>query len=113
MVETRSSTKKKHKQMADAVKGGLSVADAVRFFNVSERTIRGAMAVNKVSMSDKGRPLVILAAIYRAVPLRGMVMTSSLADIARRTKVTRQRVSQVFEEAKSLKLLKRSLTPGP
>ncbi len=98
--------------MAMAVKAGTSVQQVRIRFKVSERTVRGAMATHGVSMSDKGRPLVILAAIYRSTPPKCRTMTTSLADIARRTKVTRQRVSQVFEEAKSLGLIMPSLTPG-
>ena len=108
---TRPSTKKRYKDMASAIRGGLTVTQAARKFKASERTIRFAMSLHKVTTTSRGRPLVILAEIYCALPSKGNALRYSFAVIGQRAGgVSRQRVHQIFNEAIALGLLKTGLT---
>lgn len=107
---TKLSTMRRYRDMSDCVRSGTSIEQVAVDFDVSTRTIREAMKHCDVSLTERGRPLVILAEIYRAMPTTGRKLTRSLADISRTTHVSRERVRQVFSEAKNLGLLKSNLT---
>ncbi len=110
---TKPSTKKRYKQMANSVKGGMTVTEVAAKFQASERTIRFAMAHHNVTTTTRGQPLVILAEIYRSLPSKGIALRHSFAVIGQRSGgVSRQRVHQIFNEAIELGLLKASLTPS-
>jgi len=112
----RPDTSEKYAQIAEAFAATGSTQAVARRFDVSTRTVRAALKEHDMSgkrMTGAGRTLTILAVLVLATPVgkgRSKRLTHTFARLGETLGgVSRQRIHQVFNEAKTLGLLPASL----